>query len=122
MEQDSTTTTDSDSTALFAGDAWFDPIEAGIRERIRGFIERVAGSGDDGGAGACTGTNGRAGDAEGLPTRNAANGSSPAVLSGPIQLSVPRARHGGWRTAARKEWRSAGAAPLCPDDAPESRR
>jgi putative transposase len=24
---------------LFAGEAWFDPIEAGIRERIRGFIE-----------------------------------------------------------------------------------
>ena len=28
---------------LFAGDAWFDPIEAGIRERVRGFIEELVG-------------------------------------------------------------------------------
>src|SRR5512144_859817 len=28
----------SDAT-LFLGEAWFDPIEAGIREQIRGFIE-----------------------------------------------------------------------------------
>lgn len=27
--------------ALFAGDAWFDPLEAGVRERIRGFIEAM---------------------------------------------------------------------------------
>jgi len=26
---------------LFAGDAWFDPIEAGIRDRVRGFIEEL---------------------------------------------------------------------------------
>ena len=38
---------DEDSTerpaeaALFAGEAWFDPIEAGLRERIRGFIEEL---------------------------------------------------------------------------------
>src|SRR3954471_19580226 len=25
--------------ALLAGEAWFDPIEAGLRERVRGFIE-----------------------------------------------------------------------------------
>jgi hypothetical protein len=30
MEQDNTKT-QADGTALFAGDAWFDPIEAGIR-------------------------------------------------------------------------------------------
>ena len=36
MEQ-SSTTTDADGTALFAGKAWFDLIEAGIRERVRGF-------------------------------------------------------------------------------------
>ena len=28
-------------TALFADEAWFDPIEAGIRGRIRGFIEEL---------------------------------------------------------------------------------
>lgn len=27
--------------ALFDGVAWFDPIEAGIRERMRGFIETM---------------------------------------------------------------------------------
>src|SRR5512132_485288 len=31
-------TMESDAT-LFLGEAWFDPIEAGIREQIRGFIE-----------------------------------------------------------------------------------
>src|SRR3712207_9378530 len=28
--------------ALFAGEAWLDPLEAGLRERIRGFIEELA--------------------------------------------------------------------------------
>jgi hypothetical protein len=27
------------STELFLGDKWFDPLEAGVRTRIRGFIE-----------------------------------------------------------------------------------
>ena len=40
MEQDSTTTR-MNGTDLFAGDAWFDPIEAGIRDRVRGFIESL---------------------------------------------------------------------------------
>src|SRR5512144_2427207 len=38
-------TTDSmrveDEAKLFLGDAWSDPIEAGIRDRIRGFIEEL---------------------------------------------------------------------------------
>src|SRR3954465_2091481 len=38
MEQDSTTTPGG-SMEPFAGEAWFDPIEAGLRERVRGFIE-----------------------------------------------------------------------------------
>ena len=47
MEQDSTKT-GADGMSLFAGEAWFDPaanasrfgeIEAGIRDRVRGFIE-----------------------------------------------------------------------------------
>jgi len=37
MDINSTTST-SDAT-LFAGEAWFDPIEAGLRGRVRGFIE-----------------------------------------------------------------------------------
>ena len=38
MEKHSTATPE---TSLFDGEAWFDPIEAGIRERIRGFIETL---------------------------------------------------------------------------------
>ena len=41
MEQGSTTT-NADSTMLFAGEAWFDPIEAGIRRSaVRGFIQEL---------------------------------------------------------------------------------
>jgi putative transposase len=39
MDKDSTTAASADG--LFAGDAWFDPIEAGLRGRIRGFIEAM---------------------------------------------------------------------------------
>ncbi len=39
MEEDITTAPDSGS--LFGDPAWFDPIEAGLRERIRGFIEEL---------------------------------------------------------------------------------
>ena len=41
--EDNSTTTDTDGTMLFAGDAWFDSIEAGIRDRVRGFIEELLG-------------------------------------------------------------------------------
>ena len=37
MKTDSTTA--DVRTNLFLGAAWFDPIEAGIRDQIRGFIE-----------------------------------------------------------------------------------
>ena len=40
MEENSTTA-DTDGRTLFAGDAWFDPIETGIRDRVRGFIEEL---------------------------------------------------------------------------------
>ena len=40
MEQDGTRM-QADGTSLFAGEAWFDPIEAGIRERVRGFIQEL---------------------------------------------------------------------------------
>src|SRR5215212_4442672 len=39
MSKDSTTTESTEG--LLAGDAWFDPIEAGLRGRIRGFIEAM---------------------------------------------------------------------------------
>src|SRR3954465_3071013 len=40
MEQ-SSTTADTDGRELLIGEAWFDPIEAGIRDRVRGFIEEL---------------------------------------------------------------------------------
>ena len=39
MTLDSMTTVDG--ATLFLGEAWSDPIEAGIRDRIRGFIEEL---------------------------------------------------------------------------------
>jgi putative transposase len=39
--EDNSTKADTDGRALFAGEAWFDPIEAGIRDRVRGFIEEL---------------------------------------------------------------------------------
>src|ERR671932_2517009 len=39
MDEDSTTAASPEG--LFAGDAWFDPIEAGLRGRIRSFIEAM---------------------------------------------------------------------------------
>src|SRR5919199_355734 len=39
MDKDSTTAASPEG--LFAGEAWFDPIEAGLRGRIRGFIEAM---------------------------------------------------------------------------------
>jgi len=41
MDNDSSV--DAGEPALFAGAAWFDPIEAGLRGRIRGFIEDLVG-------------------------------------------------------------------------------
>jgi len=39
--EETSTKTQADGTTLFAGDAWFDPIEAGIRDRVRGFIQEL---------------------------------------------------------------------------------
>src|SRR3954465_7334685 len=38
---DKNSTTAASTEGLFAGNAWFDPIEAGLRGRIRGFIEAM---------------------------------------------------------------------------------
>src|SRR4051794_41970580 len=40
MEQNSTTA-NTDGRELLSGEAWFDPIEAGVRGRGRGFIEEL---------------------------------------------------------------------------------
>jgi hypothetical protein len=38
MEKNSTTT---EAAPLFAGEGWFDPIEAELRERVRQFLEEM---------------------------------------------------------------------------------
>jgi len=102
MEQNSTKT-QADGTALFAGDAWFDPIEAGIRERMRGFIEELIGQELD----AALGRGRYERDAE--TPKGYRNGTRERQLLGsfgPVQLNVPRARmtaEGG----GTQEWRSA---------------
>ena len=37
MEENST----GEAASLFAGETWFDPIEAELRERVRGFLEEM---------------------------------------------------------------------------------
>jgi hypothetical protein len=42
MKTDTTkATADAAEGMLFLGDDWFDPLEAGVRTRIRGFIEEL---------------------------------------------------------------------------------
>jgi putative transposase len=87
--------------ALFAGEAWFDPIEAGLRDRIRGFIEELVeqelqaalgrGRYERGGAG---------GHRHGHRTRRL-TGSF-----GPVEIAVPRARLRA-EAGSTREWRSA---------------
>jgi putative transposase len=87
--------------ALFAGEAWFDPIEAGLRDRIRGFIEELVeqelqaalgrGRYERGGAG---------GHRHGHRTRRL-TGSF-----GPVEIAVPRARLRA-EAGGTREWRSA---------------
>ncbi len=102
MGQNSTTA-DTDGRELFAGEAWFDPIEAGIRDRVRGFIEEMLEE-------ELTAALGRNRHERSANTPNGyRNGSRERRLLGsfgPVQLSVPRARmmaDGG----STQEWRSA---------------
>src|SRR6201995_1542255 len=102
MEQYSTTTL-ADGMEPFAGDGWFDPIEAGVRERVRGFIEELLEQ-------ELTQALGR-GRHERTATepKGYRNGTRERQLLGsfgPVQISVPRAR---MRTQGdgTQEWRSA---------------
>lgn len=95
-------TTPADETTLFLGDGWSDPLEAGIRERIRSFIEELIeeelaaalGRGryerrrhDDDGPGA------EASDAVPLSGHRHGHRERQLVGSfGPVEITVPRAR------------------------------
>jgi putative transposase len=100
MEQDSTTA--AGGTGLFAGEAWFDPIEAGIRDRIRGFIEELLEQ-------ELTAALGRtrheraAGEAKGY--RNGTRERRLLGSFGPVHVGVPRARLADAGGGTR-EWRS----------------
>src|SRR5690348_5648992 len=99
MEDDSTA---AQAAALFTGESWFDPIEVGIRERIRGFIEALFEE-------ELTAALGRERYERAVgATRGYRDGTRERQLVssfGPVQVSVPRARiaeaEGGTR-----EWQS----------------
>jgi putative transposase len=102
MEQDSTKTPAAE-TALFGGDGWFDPIEAGIRDRVRGFIEELLEQ-------ELTEALGRSrherSAAEPKGYRNGTRERQLLGSFGPVAVSVPRARMavaGG----GTEEWRNA---------------
>jgi len=101
MEQNSTKT-QADGTMLFAGDAWFDPIEAGIRDRVRGFIQELLEQ-------ELTAALGRTRHerVEGKPAgyRNGTRERQLLGSFGPVALSVPRARL-TTQDGATQEWRS----------------
>jgi putative transposase len=91
--------------ALFAGAAWFDPIEAGLRERIRGFLEELVEQELEAALG--RGRYERGGAAKGHRHGHRARRLTGSF--GPVAISVPRARlraeDGATRDATR-EWRS----------------
>ncbi|HEX2184623.1 MAG TPA: IS256 family transposase [Chloroflexota bacterium] len=99
---DKQSTTAAGGTALFAGEAWFDPIEAGIRDRIRGFIEELLEQ-------ELTAALGRArheraaGEAKGY--RNGTRERQLLGSFGPVEVDVPRARMAADGGGTR-EWRS----------------
>ena len=112
MEQNSTT--DADGTALFAGEAWFDSIEAGIRDRVRGFIQELLEQ-------ELTAALGRTRHerAVGAPAgyRNGTRERQLLGNFGPVELSVPRARIAS-ADGSTRERRSQSLTALRRDDAP----
>ena len=98
MEQNSTTTA---AASLFAGEAWFDPIEAELRERVRQFLENMI---DE----EATAALGRGRYARGAAAgyRNGTRKRRLLGSFGPVEIAVPRARLTA-ADGATREWRSA---------------
>jgi putative transposase len=99
MNQDSTT--ESKGAALFAGAAWFDPIEAGLRGRIRGFIEELVEQ-------ELTAALGRRRHERGGAAGHRHGHRERRLIGsfGPVEIAVPRARLAAGDGTTR-EWRSA---------------
>jgi putative transposase len=97
---DNHSSADAGEPALFAGAAWFDPIEAGLRERIRGFIEELVEQ-------ELTEALGRRRHERGGVAGHR-HGHRERRLTGsfgPVEIAVPRARlHAG--DGVTREWRS----------------
>ena len=99
MNKDNTGTSATES--LFAGESWFDPIEADLRGRIRGFIETML----EEELAAALGR-GRYQRGEGTGHRHGKRERQLLGSFGPMTVSVPRARLVG-ADGSTQEWRSA---------------
>ncbi len=97
MEKNSTT----DAAPLFSGEAWFDPIEAELRERIRGFLEEMV----EQEATAALGR-GRYQRGAGAGYRHGTRSRRLLGSFGPVEIAVPRLRLSAPDGTSR-EWRSA---------------
>jgi putative transposase len=102
MEQNSTTA-ETDGRDLFAGEAWFDPIEAGVRDRVRGFIEELL---EEELTAALGRNRHERAAAEPNGYRNGTRERRLLGSFGPVQISVPRARMAA-EGGGTQEWRSA---------------
>lgn len=88
--------------ALFAGEAWFDPIETGVRGRIRGLIEELVEQELEAALG--RGRYERAGGTSGH--RHGHRKRQLTGSFGPVEIAVPRARLRE-EDGNTREWRSA---------------
>jgi len=106
----------SADSPLFLGEGWFDPIEMGIRERIRGFIEELAAEELNDALGRTRyqrpGSPGLTPASAGLEAARTAAGyrhgrRERQLLGsfGPVTISVPRARLDN-ADGTTREWRS----------------
>jgi putative transposase len=97
MDKNSTT----DATPLFSGEAWFDPIEAELRERVRGFLEEMI---DEEATAALGRSRYQRGATAGY--RNGTRRRRLVGSFGPVEIAVPRARLSAGEGTSR-EWQSA---------------
>ena len=97
MQKNSTT----DTGPLFSGEAWFDPIEAELRERIRGFLEEMV---EQEAAAVLGRSRYQRGAIAGY--RNGTRSRRLLGSFGPVEITVPRVRLLAGDGASR-EWRSA---------------
>ena len=87
--EENNTKAQADGTVLFAGDTWFDPIEAGIRGKVRGFIQELL---EQELAAALGRTRHERAGGELKGYRNGTRERQLLGSFGPVELSVPRAR------------------------------